>query len=56
VRGWDITYHSYDASKSKKKKNGEIASQHTCYLLDGGWGDDRDHWLGGVGFAEVRHS
>jgi hypothetical protein len=50
-RGWHITHHPYDASKSKKKKKGEIAFQHTFYLLDGGWGNGQDHWLGGVGFC-----
>jgi hypothetical protein len=55
-QGWQITHHPYDASISKKKKKGEIAFQHTCYLLDGGWGDGRNHWLRGVGFAEVCHS
>jgi hypothetical protein len=49
-RGWHITHHPYDASKSKKKKKGEIRFQqcHTCYLLEGGLGDGRDHWLDGV--------
>jgi hypothetical protein len=50
-RGWHITHHPYDASKSKKKKKGEIEFQHTCFLLDGGWGNGQDHWLGGVGFC-----
>jgi hypothetical protein len=39
-----------------KEKKGEIAFQHTCYLLDGGWVDDWDLWLDGVGIAEARHS
>ncbi len=48
-----ITHHPYDASKCKRKRD-EIACQRHLLFLNGGWGDDQDHWLDGVGFAEMR--
>jgi hypothetical protein len=45
-----ITHHPYDASKCKRKRD-EIACQRHLLFLNGGWGNDRDHWLDGVGFA-----